>query len=75
MADFLTETLVYMGEHGWRVIEVPQAKEDEFMELVAELAPKSMFSEQLSHYYGANIVGKPRTFLLNPAGRISCERP
>ena len=27
------------------------------------------FSEAHSHYYGANIPGKPRRYLLNPGGR------
>lgn len=39
------------------------------MTMVETLAPKSIFSAAHSHYYGANVEGKPRKFLLNPGGR------
>lgn len=67
--DFITDTLVYMREHGHWVIEVPRPEEDEWMDMVTTLAPMTAFSPEHSHYYGANIDGKPRKFLLNPGGR------
>ena len=39
------------------------------MTMVETLAPRSIFSAEHSHYYGANVEGKPRKFLLNPGGR------
>ena len=39
------------------------------MTMVTTLAPMTPFSEAHSHYYGANIPGKPRRYLLNPGGR------
>jgi hypothetical protein len=39
------------------------------MTMIETLAPRSVFSPQHSHYYGANVAGKARKFLLNPGGR------
>jgi cation diffusion facilitator CzcD-associated flavoprotein CzcO len=67
--DFITETLVFLREHGFDVIEPPASAQQSFMETVATLAPLTLFSENHSHYYGANIPGKPKVYLLNPMGR------
>jgi hypothetical protein len=37
--------------------------------MIEALAPQSIFSAEHSHYYGANVEGKVRKFLLNPGGR------
>ncbi|MFT4123848.1 MAG: NAD(P)/FAD-dependent oxidoreductase [Microbacteriaceae bacterium] len=67
--DWIIDTLVYGREHGFDIWEPTRAQEDAWMDMVATLAPQSIFSPEHSHYYGANVKGKPRKFLLNPGGR------
>ena len=67
--DFTMELLAYLREHGYDVIEPSQAAEDEWSNTVNAIASHSPFSPEHSYYFGANIPGKPRKFLLNPAGR------
>jgi cation diffusion facilitator CzcD-associated flavoprotein CzcO len=67
--DFITDTIVELRDSGKWLVEVPKEAEDKFMKMVAELAPRTGFSAAHSHYYGANIEGKARKFLLNPGGR------
>ena len=68
-ADFVAGLLGYAREHGHRVIEVPAALEEEWTTTVnAEAVTRSSFNEQ-SYFYGTNIPGKARRFLLNPLGR------
>ncbi|MFT4234285.1 MAG: hypothetical protein QM607_04695, partial [Microbacterium sp.] len=68
--DFISDTLVYMREHGFDIFEPTQEQQDAWMNMVAELAPLTSFSAEHSHYYGANVQGKARTYLLNPGGRM-----
>ena len=67
--DFVTETLVYVRDHGFDVIEVDPAAEERWTEMidVAARMPPS-FSEK-SYYFGTNVPGKPRRYLLNAGGR------
>ena len=44
------------------------------MTMIETLAPRSVFSPEHSHYYGANVQGKPRKFLLNPGGRAKLRQ-
>ncbi len=67
--DWITETLIYAREHGYDVFEPTQAQQDLWMTMIETLAPQSIFSAEHSHYYGANVEGKVRKFLLNPGGR------
>ncbi|WP_024796530.1 flavin-containing monooxygenase [Tomitella biformata] len=67
--DFITDSLVHLRDSGETVFEAPLEAEAQWMDMVNTLAPHSMFSKDHSHYYGANIPGKPRRFLLNPGGR------
>lgn len=69
-ADWIIDTLVYARDNGYDVFEPTAEQEQAWMDMVAELAPKSIFSAEHSHYYGANVQGKPRKFLLNPGGRL-----
>lgn len=71
--DWILGTIVYARDHGYDVFEPTAAQEQVWMDMVAELAPKSIFSAEHSHYYGANVQGKPRKFLLNPGGRGKLE--
>jgi cation diffusion facilitator CzcD-associated flavoprotein CzcO len=68
-SDFVAGLLDYAREHEYRVIEVPAALEEEWTTTVnAEAVTRSSFNEK-SYFYGANIPGKARRFLLNPLGR------
>ncbi len=67
--DWITKTLSYARDHGFDVFEPTEAQQARWMAMVEALAPRSIFSAEHSHYYGANVQGKPRKFLLNPGGR------
>ncbi|MET0908428.1 MAG: NAD(P)/FAD-dependent oxidoreductase, partial [Ilumatobacteraceae bacterium] len=66
--DFVTDALVFMRERGDDVIEVTQAAEDRWSDMVNTYASTAPFSEA-SYFFGANIPGKPIRYLLNPGGR------
>ncbi|HEX4492248.1 MAG TPA: NAD(P)/FAD-dependent oxidoreductase [Acidimicrobiia bacterium] len=66
--DFVVDTLVYAREHGYERIEVDAAAEDKWTSMVDRGAVKSSFGE-CSYYFGTNIPGKPRKYLLNSGGR------
>lgn len=66
--DFVTDLLVHARDHGHRVVEVTEDAEARWTDMVdrgAELAP---FGER-SYFFGTNIPGKPRKYLLNSGGR------
>jgi cation diffusion facilitator CzcD-associated flavoprotein CzcO len=67
--DWILDTLIYAREHGFDRFEPTAAHQDAWMTMVETLAPLSIFSAEHSHYYGANVEGKLRKFLLNPGGR------
>lgn len=67
--DWIVGTLMYAREHGFDVFEPTEAQQVQWMTMIETLAPKSIFSAEHSHYYGANVEGKVRKFLLNPGGR------
>jgi len=67
--DWITRTLVYAHDRGFDVFEPTQAQQEQWMTMIETLAPRSIFSPEHSHYYGANVAGKARKFLLNPGGR------
>ncbi|MHA6845230.1 flavin-containing monooxygenase [Ralstonia syzygii] len=67
--DFTMELLAHMRERGYSVAEPSQAAEDEWSNMINAMASYSPFSPEHSYYFGSNIPGKPRKFLLNPAGR------
>jgi cation diffusion facilitator CzcD-associated flavoprotein CzcO len=66
--NFIADAIEYLRDHGHRVIEVPADTEAGWNAMVAELAMYSPFGEH-SYFFGSNIAGKPRSFLLNPGGR------
>ena len=66
--DFITDTLVYLREHGYDTIEVDPAAEERWTKMVDTGAATSPFGES-SYYFGSNIPGKPRRYLLNSGGR------
>jgi len=66
--DFVTDTLVFLRERGEDVIEADPAAEERWTRMVDRWATKSNFGE-ISYYFGTNIPGKPRKYLLNSGGR------
>jgi cation diffusion facilitator CzcD-associated flavoprotein CzcO len=67
--DWIADTIIHARRQGFERFEPTAAQEDAWMTMVETLAPKSIFSAEHSHYYGANVQGKARKFLLNPGGR------
>ncbi|MFI5040571.1 MAG: flavin-containing monooxygenase [Acidimicrobiales bacterium] len=66
--DFITEAITFVRDHGYDTIEVDPAAEDEWTAMVDRGAAKSPFGES-SYFFGTNIPGKPRKYLLNSGGR------
>ena len=66
--EFITETLVYARSRGFDVIEVDAAAEERWSNMIDAAALTAPFGE-LGQYYGTNIPGKPRRYLLNAGGR------
>ena len=66
--DFVTDTLVHVREHGYDVIEVDPAAEQRWTDMVDRGRRRPPFTEK-SYYFGTNIPGKPRRYLLNSGGR------
>ena len=66
--DFITDVLVYARDHGYDVIEVDPAAEDTWSAMIERNVARQSFTEK-SYYFGTNIPGKPRRFLLNSGGR------
>jgi cation diffusion facilitator CzcD-associated flavoprotein CzcO len=67
--DFVTETLVYVRDHGFDTIEVDPAAEEDWTSMVDRAAKRAPSFGECSYYFGTNIPGKPRRYLLNSAGR------
>ncbi len=66
--DFITEALIYLRDHGYDRIEVDAEAEERWTAMVDAGAAASPFSES-SYYFGTNVPGKPRKYLLNSGGR------
>jgi cation diffusion facilitator CzcD-associated flavoprotein CzcO len=66
--DYVIDTLVYLREHEVDVIEVEPDAEERWTSMVDTGAATSPFGES-SYYFGTNIPGKPRRYLLNSGGR------
>jgi len=67
--DFVTATLVYARDHGFDTIEVDPEAEEEWTAMIDRGAMRSPSFGVASYYFGTNIPGKPRKYLLNSAGR------
>jgi cation diffusion facilitator CzcD-associated flavoprotein CzcO len=67
-SDFILNALLYMRDHGYNVIEVPVAAQEKWTAMVDTYAASSPFV-QSSYFYGSNVPGKPRRYLINPGGR------
>jgi cation diffusion facilitator CzcD-associated flavoprotein CzcO len=66
--DFIADALIYARDHGYKSIEVDPASEEEWTNMVNRGAALSPFGEG-SYFFGTNIPGKPRRYLLNSGGR------
>ncbi len=68
--DFVTSTLEYVRDHGYDTIEVDPVAEERWTTMIDTVATTSPAAFGLSSYYfGTNIPGKPRKYLLNAGGR------
>jgi cation diffusion facilitator CzcD-associated flavoprotein CzcO len=68
--DFVTETLLYLRDRGYDVIEPTPAAEAEWTAMVDKYAVQPPSFGVSSYYFGSNIPGKPRRYLLNAGGRL-----
>lgn len=66
--DFVTETLVHARAIGADVIEVTEEAVERWGQAIEKAVAMQSFTEK-SYYFGTNVPGKPRRFLLNSAGR------
>jgi cation diffusion facilitator CzcD-associated flavoprotein CzcO len=67
--DFVTDTLVYARDNGYDTIEVTPEAEERWTSMVDREAQKPPSFGKSSYYFGSNIPGKPRRYLLNAGGR------
>jgi cation diffusion facilitator CzcD-associated flavoprotein CzcO len=67
--DFVTDLLVFARDHGDDTIDVDPAAEDEWSSMIDRWAVRPPSFGPNSYYFGTNIPGKPRRYLLNSAGR------
>jgi cation diffusion facilitator CzcD-associated flavoprotein CzcO len=66
--DFVTDTLVFARDHGFDTVEVDPTAEERWTAMVDRGAATAPFGER-SYFFGSNIPGKPRKYLLNSGGR------
>jgi cation diffusion facilitator CzcD-associated flavoprotein CzcO len=67
--DFITDLLQYAHRHGSDVIEVTARAEERWTRMVDRGAASPLSFGESSYYFGTNIPGKPKRYLLNSAGR------
>ena len=62
-AEWITDCLVYMREHGHALIEASEAAQQQWVTHVNDVANMTLFPQANSWYMGANVPGKPRLFM------------
>jgi cation diffusion facilitator CzcD-associated flavoprotein CzcO len=67
--DFIIDTLVFMRDGGYDTIEVEPEAEAKWTAMVDKWARLPPSFTEKSYYFGTNIPGKPRRYLLNAGGR------
>jgi cation diffusion facilitator CzcD-associated flavoprotein CzcO len=67
--DFITALLVYARGRDGDVIEVTERAEERWTNMVNRGASSPLAFGESSYYFGTNIPGKPKRYLLNSAGR------
>ena len=58
-----------MRDHGYDAIEVDPEAEEQWTAMVDKAATMPPSFGECSYYFGTNIPGKPRRYLLNAGGR------
>lgn len=71
--NFVADLIEHALERGHDIVEVPAEIEAEWNQMVAQLAAYSPFEEH-SYFYGANVEGKARSYLLNSGGRAKLRQ-
>ena len=66
--EFITDALTFTRDHGMDTIEVAPDAEKRWTAMVDRGAEHASFGEA-SYFFGTNIPGKPRKYLLNSGGR------
>jgi cation diffusion facilitator CzcD-associated flavoprotein CzcO len=67
--DFVTDAIVFTRDHGFDTIEPDPAAEDAWTAMIDRNAARKPSFGSASYYFGTNVPGKPRRYLLNAAGR------
>jgi cation diffusion facilitator CzcD-associated flavoprotein CzcO len=72
--DFVMSLLRHARDHGSDVIEVDPAAEEKWTAMIDRAAKKAPSFGEASYYFGTNIPGKPKKYLLNSAGRPKFQK-
>lgn len=76
--DWVSDCIAWMRERGLGTLEPTEAAEDEWAEHNEAMANQTLFPQANSWYIGANVPGKPRTFMAYVAGvdvyRMICDQ-
>jgi cation diffusion facilitator CzcD-associated flavoprotein CzcO len=67
--DFVTDLLRFARDRGLEVIEVTARAEERWTNMVNRGASSPLSFGESSYYFGTNIPGKPKRYLLNSGGR------
>jgi cation diffusion facilitator CzcD-associated flavoprotein CzcO len=67
--DFVTDLLLFARRRGFEVIEVSARSEERWTNMVNRGAASPLSFGESSYYFGSNIPGKPKRYLLNSGGR------
>ena len=67
--DFITDLLVYARDGGFDVVETTEQAEDRWTSMIDRGAESPLSFGEKSYYFGTNIPGKPKRYLLNSGGR------
>ncbi len=67
--DFITDVLLHARARGRDIIEVTERAEERWTNMVNRGASSPLSFGESSYYFGTNIPGKPKRYLLNSGGR------
>jgi cation diffusion facilitator CzcD-associated flavoprotein CzcO len=67
--DFVTALMVHAREQDAKSVEVSVEAEDKWTAMIDRAAKKAPSFGEASYYFGTNVPGKPKKYLLNSAGR------
>jgi cation diffusion facilitator CzcD-associated flavoprotein CzcO len=66
--NFVHALLLHLRDTGRNVVEVTEAAQDAWTATVDQMAEYGPFKD-ISYFFGGNVPGKPRRYLLNAAGK------